>query len=194
MSKIIKLSDFRDKAAEVADDATYRAVLVELATSVENRARQGCLVSKLYRALVEYLDDEKNVAAFRGSMNFKELDVVDGGIYRFEISSTLSDYVGSFVAVERLTAPVRIKGARFNSNVPTLHFSHTVLQMVRSDVALAGPTAFITDPITRFILNDNRNLLNSNDAVGLEALLREDNYFDVKVTYGGWFETRNIGQ
>lgn len=194
MSKVTNIFDFKRQTSDAPNVSVYRSVLLEIQRAVEEKASKGCMVSKLYCALVDYLSSEKDVEVFRTTANFKVLELVDGVIHRFEVASLLPDYVGSFVTVERVPAADRCIGVRYSSNASTLHFSHSVLQMLNSDVALAGPTSFITQPFTKLITSDARNLLKSSDAVGLEALLREDEQYDVKVSYGGWFETRNIGQ
>jgi len=172
------------------NDGEFLQALQEFRDMVSRKVDGGCLVSELYSAFVRDLHIDRNLEAFRRAARFTELETIDNGVWKFTVTSNFAEYEGDFIRIERIIPSAEDKTLEY-SRAADLHFSLSLQEMFSSPDLMSGPTSFLVQPMVSILLTRKpRVIIKSTRDTFLEAVFKEDDQHHVKVTIGGWFETR----
>lgn len=192
MGKVIDFFEFKSVSKET-DNAEYLKVLRELRNDTAGKADAGCIVSQLYGAFVDHKKDLTCIHALRTAASFTDIRVVDEGLYSFTLDSVFSEYGGTFIKVERIPVDnTKIEIPRQTNRLAVLLFSHAMNKMILAKEEISSPTAFLIYPVASALLAHSKEIISAEAVDGLDILIREDDNFNVRVKFGGWFETNSI--
>lgn len=192
MGKVIDFFEFKSVSKET-DNAEYLNVLRELRDDTTGKAEAGCIVSQLYGAFVDHKKDLTCVHGLRTAASFTDIRVLDEGLYSFTLDSVFAEYSGTFLKVERIPAHnAKVEIDRQANRAAVLLFSHGINMLLLAKEEISSPTAFLIYPVASELLAHAKDIISVEVGACLDILVREDDNFNVRVKFGGWFETNPL--